>query len=74
MGLIERIGSALLGVDLHEVREARQQIQRAGRVSELAGATTTAGARGKQKVADRLSNSLKHAAGRLTYDDPADVP
>jgi hypothetical protein len=69
--IIERIGRALLGVNLHDVREARLQIQRAGRVSELAGATTMAGAKGKQKVADRLSDALKHAAGRLTND--ADV-
>jgi hypothetical protein len=73
MGLIERIGRALLGVSLHDVRQARLQIQRAGRVSELAGATTTAGAKGKSKVADRLSDSLRHAAGRLTNGDPADV-
>jgi hypothetical protein len=69
MGLIERI----LGVNLHDIRQAREQIQRASRVSELAGATTAASAKGKQKVADRLSDSLRHAAGRLTHDDPADV-
>jgi hypothetical protein len=73
MTLLERVGRALMGIDFHDTREARRQIQIAGRVSQIAAAATKAETTGRHKAADRLSNALRHAAGRLRDDDPSNV-